>query len=334
MPDHQHVLTGSDDGMVRLWRFDGGECVQEFAHESPVSDVSCSSNGELLLTLSNGSIKVWESSSGTCVWKRENVYVLQAFFIPQTEDFVSIADESPKILGLEDGSEQETKIWNLRCANPMVLEGHSAVVLSAVCSKDGNRLVTGSLDRSVRLWQRIQENWTCLRSMYGHFDAVRAIAIGCHQVASASGVTARVWCTETGNCDLVINDHAGSIHCMQFSNDGQRLLVAYGCGREVMFNWTSSCSGLKLWCINTKTCLASIETGDFILFAHLLENHSILFACPKRIEMWQSRDQWLDWALIGPIYRRLTGKEPGSSQKIGGEEEEDGDDEEASDEED
>ena len=38
-----------------------------------------------------------------------NVYVLQAFFIPQTEDFVSIADESPKILGLEDGSEQETK---------------------------------------------------------------------------------------------------------------------------------------------------------------------------------------------------------------------------------
>ena len=27
---------------------------------------------------------------------------------------------------------------------------------------------------------------------YGHFDAVRAIAIGCHQVASASGVTARV----------------------------------------------------------------------------------------------------------------------------------------------
>lgn len=29
----------------------------------------------------------------------------------------------------------------------------------------GNRLVTGSLDRSVRLWQRIQENWTCLRSM-------------------------------------------------------------------------------------------------------------------------------------------------------------------------
>ena len=40
-----------------------------------------------------------------------NVYVLQAFFIPQTEDFVSIADESPKILGLEDGSEQETKCW-------------------------------------------------------------------------------------------------------------------------------------------------------------------------------------------------------------------------------
>lgn len=47
-----------------------------------------------------------------------------------------------------------------------------------------------------------------------------------------------------------------------------------------------------------------------------------------------SRDQWLDWALVGPIYRRVTGKEPGSSRKIGLEDEEDGDDEEASDEED
>ena len=25
----------------------------------------------------------------------------------------------------------------------------------------------------------------------------------------------QVWCMETGNNDLVINDHAGSIHCMQ-----------------------------------------------------------------------------------------------------------------------
>eukprot|EP00930_Biecheleria_cincta_P038563 TRINITY_DN26490_c0_g1_i1.p1 TRINITY_DN26490_c0_g1~~TRINITY_DN26490_c0_g1_i1.p1 ORF type:complete len:879 (+),score=177.03 TRINITY_DN26490_c0_g1_i1:109-2637(+) len=36
-----------------------------------------------------------------------------------------------------------------------------------------------------------------------------------------------------------------------------------------------------------------------------------------------TRDQWLDWALWGSVYRRVTGKEPGSSKRIGLEEEED-----------
>eukprot|EP00437_Effrenium_voratum_P025468 CAMPEP_0181405664 /NCGR_PEP_ID=MMETSP1110-20121109/4874_1 /TAXON_ID=174948 /ORGANISM="Symbiodinium sp., Strain CCMP421" /LENGTH=843 /DNA_ID=CAMNT_0023528055 /DNA_START=37 /DNA_END=2568 /DNA_ORIENTATION=- len=35
-----------------------------------------------------------------------------------------------------------------------------------------------------------------------------------------------------------------------------------------------------------------------------------------KYERW-TRDQWLDWALPGPIYSRVTGKAPGSSRKIG-----------------
>lgn len=51
-----------------------------------------------------------------------------------------------------------------------------------------------------------------------------------------------------------------------------------------------------------------------------------------KYERW-SRDQWLDWALAGPVYRRVAGREPGSSWKLSSvEDEEDGDDEEASDE--
>ena len=35
-------------------------------------------------------------------------------------------------------------------------------------------------------------------------------------------------------------------------------------------------------------------TGGFILFAHLLENHSILFACPRRIDAWKFKLWWLE----------------------------------------
>ena len=42
---------------------------------------------------------------------------------------------------------------------------------------------------------------------YGHFDAVRVIAISCHQVASASGVTARVpWNDRAGWGDVRLRE--------------------------------------------------------------------------------------------------------------------------------
>lgn len=289
MPDQQHVVTSSDDGTARLWRLDGGECVQTFQHPSSVSDLACSSNSELLLTLSNGHVSVWRIKTGTCIWHLENVYILQALFIPQTEEVLSIADETPKI-------------WNLQRSDPIAsLEGHSAVVLSALCFPNGERICSGALDRSVRLWQRevdSWDSWKCLRTLHGHFDGIRALALSRDFIASASGCTARVWCAGTGSCDSIINDHAGSIHCMQFSSDGYRLLVAYGCGREV-FNIMNNCSGVKLWCIASKQCLASIQTGDFVLFAQLLDGQNILVASSKRVEMWQSGQRLLDLQFRG-----------------------------------
>eukprot|EP00913_Durusdinium_trenchii_P013287 g12471.t1 len=61
LPDQKHVFTGSDDGTARLWRLEGGECLQRLEHAAPVSDLSCSPTGGLLLTLSNGRLSVpWQ----------------------------------------------------------------------------------------------------------------------------------------------------------------------------------------------------------------------------------------------------------------------------------
>ena len=105
---------------------------------------------------------------------------------------------------------------------PIVLEGHSAVILSMACSASGD-VATGSLDCTVRLWR----DGRCLRSFLGHGDAVRALAISDDLLASSSGVTARaaelkverlgfakVWSLETGSCDS-FGSHEGSIHTMQ-----------------------------------------------------------------------------------------------------------------------
>eukprot|EP00913_Durusdinium_trenchii_P013286 g12470.t1 len=257
--------------------------------------------------------KVWEASTGQRLWHLDHGYVLQAFFLPGSEEseFLSVSDET-------------VRIWSLQRADPITLEGHSAVILSIVCSKNGERICSGSLDKTVRVWDR---QGSCLWVLHGHYDAVRAVAISERWLASSSGVAARVWSMESGSCDAIINDHAGSIISMQFSRDSGLLLVAFGCGREVFNNFTSS--GVKVWCTSTKQCVAFHSTGSFILGAHLLDGPSILIATAERVELWH-RDQWLDWALAGPVYRRVAGREPGSSWKLSSvEDEEDGDDEEA-----
>jgi len=101
---------------------------------------------------------------------------------------------------------------------------------------------------------------------------------------------------------------------------------------DVLFNaspaWTFA---YALYCYLVLFCF--LVNGFLAITAYAYFEVELTEHSDPKYYRW-SRDQWLDWALIGPIYRRLTGKEPGSSQKIGGEEEEDGDDEEASDEED
>ncbi|CAK9038474.1 Vegetative incompatibility protein HET-E-1 [Durusdinium trenchii] len=285
LPDQKHVFTGSDDGTARLWRLEGGECLQRLEHAAPVSDLSCSPTGGLLLTLSNGRLSVWEASTGQRLWHLDHGYVLQAFFLPGSEEseFLSVSDET-------------VRIWSLQRADPITLEGHSAVILSIVCSKNGERICSGSLDKTVRVWDR---QGSCLWVLHGHYDAVRAVAISERWLASSSGVAARVWSMESGSCDAIINDHAGSIISMQFSRDSGLLLVAFGCGREVFNNFTSS--GVKVWCTSTKQCVAFHSTGSFILGAHLLDGPSILIATAERVELWQSEHRTLDLRFEGRL---------------------------------
>lgn len=45
----------------------------------------------------------------------------------------------------------------------MVLRGHEEWVRSVAVSVDGKRVVSGSIDKSVRVWDERDEGWTCVR---------------------------------------------------------------------------------------------------------------------------------------------------------------------------
>jgi len=100
-------------------------------------------------------------------------------------------------------------LWDVRApAQPRLaatLNGHSDRVFAIAFSADGRRLVSGSADRSVAVWD--MESCQLVRMMVGHAHLVWAVGISPDGKRAASGgpdETLRLWDTESGMCLAVL----------------------------------------------------------------------------------------------------------------------------------
>jgi len=86
-----------------------------------------------------------------------------------------------------------------------VLSGHTGSVVSVVFSPSGTSLVSGSFDKTIKLWD-IQTGGI-VNTFYGHTDKIWSVSISSDYTRIASGsmdMTIRLWDTQTGECKDVI----------------------------------------------------------------------------------------------------------------------------------
>ena len=91
-----------------------------------------------------------------------------------------------------------------------ILFGHTGWVTSVVFSPDGTSLVSGSNDKTIKLWD-IQTGGI-VRTFYGHTNQIWSVSISsdCTRIASGS-LDKRIclWDTQTGECkDIIYQQHA------------------------------------------------------------------------------------------------------------------------------
>ncbi|CAG7846463.1 SubName: Full=Related to WD40-repeat protein (Notchless protein) {ECO:0000313/EMBL:CCA66915.1} [Serendipita indica DSM 11827] len=209
--DGLQVVSGSDDKTIQLWNAKTGEHMGKpfEGHQKGVNSVAFSPDGRRIVSGSQDkTILLWSATSG----RRGPPLKGHTGGI----NSVAFSPDDCAILARETGKETGPP-----------LKGHTASVKSVAFSPDGRRVVSGSDDNTVRLWD-VETSKAIGRPLHGHNWSVNSVAFspnGRHIVSASFDRTVRLWDAETGmQIGLPFEGHTCSVNSVAFSPDGQQII--------------------------------------------------------------------------------------------------------------
>jgi WD40 repeat protein len=115
----------------------------------------------------------------------------------------------------------------------MTLEGHSDGVISATITSDNSKIVSGSDDDTVKIWNL--NTGKLLNPLEGHSSAVTSVAITSDNTKIVSGSdddTVKIWNLNTGKLLNTLKGHTFTIQSIAITTDNTKILAAsiVGCG--------------------------------------------------------------------------------------------------------
>ncbi|HKP87378.1 MAG TPA: TIR domain-containing protein [Blastocatellia bacterium] len=126
----------------------------------------------------------------------------------------------PPVIPAEPITEQ-----NSEQQSGQILKGHIDEVYGVAVTADGRRAVSGSGDKTVRVWDA--DTGKCLATLEGHTDAVWGVALSADGRRIVSGSwdnTVRVWDADTGKCLATLEGHTGAVWGVAVTADGRRVV--------------------------------------------------------------------------------------------------------------
>ena len=144
-PDGKRLAIVSLDGLVQVWDMPTMSKFYSFnGHSENTSSIEFSPDGKLLATTSRDeTVKVWDATNG------ELVFVLEGH-----KEWVHSASFSPDGKYLVSTSNTVVKIWEMysgRCVSSLF--GRGREMFSARFNPDGRRVVYGSGDATIRIYE-------------------------------------------------------------------------------------------------------------------------------------------------------------------------------------
>ena len=126
------------------------------------------------------------------------------------------------------------------------------MLLSVAFSPDGSRIVSGSDDNTIRLWDT--QSGDNIATLEGHSGSVRSVAFspdGSRIVSGSDDNTIRLWDTQSGDNIATLEGHSFRVNSVAFSPDGSRIVSG------------SDDNTIRLWDTQSGDNIATLEGHSF-----------------------------------------------------------------------
>jgi WD40 repeat protein len=207
LPGSALALSGGEDRTAKVWDMRSQSCIHTLrGHAGPVWSIAAMPSGRALSGSLDGTVKLWDVASETALTTKAQ------------ESRVLCVATSPAISAISG----KLQCWRLPDFSPLVpFVGHEGDVKAGTASADGASLLSGSDDRTVRLWDLAsgheKEKWD------EHTGPVTSVALTTDARFALSGSkdrTARVWRIGAGQSVKTFTGHQRAVEAVAVSPDG------------------------------------------------------------------------------------------------------------------
>jgi hypothetical protein len=161
-----------------------------------------------------------------------------------------------------------------------IIKGHEGAVQSVAVTPDGSRIVSGSDDKTIRIWDA--KTFTELAQLKGHKDSVQSVAVtpdGARIVSGSSDNTVRIWDAKTFKELAQLKGHEDWVQSVAITPDGTRIVSG------------SDDKIIRIWDATNFTELAQLKGQSYVQSVAVTPDGTriVTGADDKTIRIWDAK---------------------------------------------
>jgi WD40 repeat protein len=211
-PDGRFVIAGTDRGAV-LVAVPSGVVVRRLRPAAAVSSVAFSRDGARVAAAFRDRVVIFDAASGR---------PLRSLRVPRATA-VDFGSEDEPATGSADGT---LRFWTANGSLVRTLKKNDKALTSVHFDRSGARVVTGSDDRTARVWNvRTGKELLVLRGHKRALTSARFSPDGRFVITASRDHDARIWNLSTGK-STALTQHSGLVSDAEYSPDGRFIVTA------------------------------------------------------------------------------------------------------------